>query len=328
MKSENCSPRILLVASQRLGDAVIATACLPRLKMISQNALIDVLAFTPISAEVYQYHPLIHEVFLARDHRIETLEKNYDLVIPMLRNSYIDDYLRSCSKTKAVMNKPPEIHWKDYFAKILSVFFPHFSGLITEPYQLYPQASHFEKLDALLPSSSHPLILVHMGANKTARRGAAWINHLLRWRLHAEDSKCWPLKNYFTLIKELSAAHPEWRFILTGAPSEAFMAESFRELASVINLIGKTSVLELAALLTRCQLLLSADTGPMHIACAMHTPLVALFGKTRPEISGPHPCSDRHVVLAKPSMQEITVAEVKAAVKKQLQVSLASPDFL
>lgn len=63
----------------------------------------------------------------------------------------------------------------------------------------------------------------------------------------------------------------------------------------VVNLVGRTDVPTLAAVLARCGALVSADSGPMHIASAVGTPTVALFGSTDPALTGPYDI--RSVVL-------------------------------
>jgi heptosyltransferase-2 len=55
----------------------------------------------------------------------------------------------------------------------------------------------------------------------------------------------------------------------------------------VLNLAGKTSLRQLAAALKLCRLLLTNDTGPMHLAAAVGTPLIVPFGSTSPELTGP-----------------------------------------
>ena len=66
----------------------------------------------------------------------------------------------------------------------------------------------------------------------------------------------------------------------------------------VVNLAGKTSLRELCALLKACRVLLTNDTGPMHVAAALGTPVVALFGSTSPELTGPGlPGDSRHRLL-------------------------------
>jgi len=65
-----------------------------------------------------------------------------------------------------------------------------------------------------------------------------------------------------------------------------------------INLAGKTSLRELMALLKSCRVLLTNDTGPMHVAAALGTPVVVPFGSTSPELTGPGlPGDPRHRLL-------------------------------
>jgi heptosyltransferase-2 len=66
----------------------------------------------------------------------------------------------------------------------------------------------------------------------------------------------------------------------------------------VANLAGKTSLRELMALLKLCRVLLTNDTGPMHVAAALGTPVVVPFGSTAPELTGPGlPGDPRHRLL-------------------------------
>lgn len=62
---------------------------------------------------------------------------------------------------------------------------------------------------------------------------------------------------------------------------------ALKEGVPVKNLCGQTTLRELMALLTRCHALLTNDTGPMHVAAALGTPVVALIGSTAPELTGP-----------------------------------------
>jgi len=64
---------------------------------------------------------------------------------------------------------------------------------------------------------------------------------------------------------------------------------------SATDLTGRTSLLELAAQLRRCKLLLTNDTGTMHLAAFLQVPTVAIFGSTEPQLTGP--MGDGHVVI-------------------------------
>jgi heptosyltransferase-2 len=57
--------------------------------------------------------------------------------------------------------------------------------------------------------------------------------------------------------------------------------------SAIWNLAGKTSLRELMTLLKICRVLLTNDSGPMHVAAALGTPVVVPFGSTSPELTGP-----------------------------------------
>ncbi len=125
--------------------------------------------------------------------------------------------------------------------------------------------------------------------------------------------------------------------VLVGAGAEdtQMAADILRQTqSSPINLVGKTQVNTLAAVLKRCDLLISGDSGPMHLATAVGTPCVALFGSTDPKVTGPfdeysealyknlscspcgnHPtCNGRYDCL-----REITPEEVVLATRRLLR---------
>src|SRR3989338_4489161 len=70
--------------------------------------------------------------------------------------------------------------------------------------------------------------------------------------------------------------------VLIGGQEEAIRAGEFSQGLPVINLTGKTSLIELAGLLKRSRLLVTVDSGPMHLAAAVGTPVVAIFRKNPP----------------------------------------------
>jgi heptosyltransferase-2 len=68
--------------------------------------------------------------------------------------------------------------------------------------------------------------------------------------------------------------------------------------SGVLNLAGKTSLRHLMALLKLCRVVLTNDSGPMHVAAALGTPVVVPFGSTSPELTGPGlPGDPRHHLL-------------------------------
>ena len=102
--------------------------------------------------------------------------------------------------------------------------------------------------------------------------------------------------------------------VISGAPSEAEMGKEIRAISPsnyTVDLIGRTNLLELAALDEMAALHISCDTGPLHIANAAQTPLIALFGPTLPGRSGPYGNPNADVLLAEnPGRMETDMATI------------------
>ncbi len=106
-------------------------------------------------------------------------------------------------------------------------------------------------------------------------------------------AKRWPVQSFIAAAAAIHRA-TGCRWIVFGGPSDREIAHFVctglgRELPGqpVINLAGQTTLRELAAAFTSCRLLLSNDTGPMHLAAAVGTPVIVPFGSTSPEMTGP-----------------------------------------
>jgi lipopolysaccharide heptosyltransferase II len=146
-------------------------------------------------------------------------------------------------------------------------------------------------------------------------------------------AKCWYPDRFGELGKRLTE---KWQasILLFGKEEERpIVHEIQRHLgARGTDLTGKTRLLQLAALLERCDLLVTNDTGTMHVAAAVGTPVVALFGSTPPHITGPW--GDGHVVVKRDvacspcwkrvcptdhqCMELITVDDVEEVVNRKL----------
>ncbi len=123
-------------------------------------------------------------------------------------------------------------------------------------------------------------------------------------------AKRWPAERFIAAAKELRARLNCAFVIFGGAADSALATEISAALAPVpsgiqhpassivTNLAGRTSLRELCAALRACRVVLTNDTGPMHVAAAAGTRVVALFGSTSPELTGPGlPGDTRHLIL-------------------------------
>ena len=111
-------------------------------------------------------------------------------------------------------------------------------------------------------------------------------------------TKRWDLANFAEVIHQIEHLVPDARIILTGSFAEQTLADDLPPSLPAINLIGRTSILQLGALLERCAVCLTCDSGPMHIAAAVGTPTIALFGPTDPVRHKPY--GTGHTVVEKP----------------------------
>lgn len=89
--------------------------------------------------------------------------------------------------------------------------------------------------------------------------------------------------------------------VLAGGPDDAVKGAKVKELANsdfVIDMTGQTSLRELAALIKGCKYYVSADTGPLHFAAALKKPLVAMYGPTKADRTGPYGSNNSTVLLS------------------------------
>ncbi len=112
------------------------------------------------------------------------------------------------------------------------------------------------------------------------------------------SAKRWPERGWARLAENLSEGLGA-RIVLTGVASELPLAQDIaRRTTTRLSIVtGKTNILEAAALLIRCKVLVTGDSAPAHLASALGVPVVGLYGPTDPAISGPY--GGRSIVLTK-----------------------------
>jgi heptosyltransferase-1 len=149
------------------------------------------------------------------------------------------------------------------------------------------------------------------------------------------ETKQWPAEKFARLISAL--AQKKATVVITGSPQdegpvEEILHRTGGDSVKVLNLAGKTNLMELAGIFSLSDLVLSPDTGPMHLAAAVKAPLIALFGPTAPWRTGPYgnnpgiirkglPCSPcfKKKCRTMECMNSISVEEVLAAVEQKLK---------
>ena len=140
----------------------------------------------------------------------------------------------------------------------------------------------------------------------------------------SDSVKQWPIENFISLAKRL-AIGLGLRIAIVGGKEEANLAYLFDGLGpGIINLIGKTSLNQLASLLRCAKLLISCDSGPVHLASCVGIRVLALFRNDLPGKTslrwGPRSSGSR--VIEKYSFEEISVDEVFKQAKEMLALTI------
>ena len=176
------------------------------------------------------------------------------------------------------------------------------------------------------PQPSHELIKTIQTAGGSngyivINPGAAWPN------------KCWPADR-FAAVAKLLRDRTGLHSLVTWGPKERALADAVSHAsAGAASPAPATSVADLAALMRSAALVISGDTGPLHIGAAVGAPIVGLFGPTRPERNGPWEPRDEVISRADtcvchhkrncrrgaPCINEISVDEVLAAAERRLR---------
>jgi heptosyltransferase II len=329
-------PRRLLVRGVNwLGDAVMTTPALLRLREQFPGA--HLLLLTPEKlADLWKNHPAVNEtISFAPDENIfSTARKlraakcDLALVLPNSPRSALETRLAGIPR-RVGYSRP----WRNFF--LTETVAPRSGAIrmhkrsVAEIQRLIsqPPAPGIRNLE--IPKSAHQIyeylhLAAALGANpepvppqlavtpeeiEAAKKkfGLDKISApILGLNPGAEygPAKRWPVENFITAAREIHG-RTRCTWILFGGKGDtaltARIASEIRPPASdlpYLDLAGKTSLRELMALLKLCRVLLTNDTGPMHVAAALGTPVVVPFGSTSPELTAPGlPGDPRHHFL-------------------------------
>ncbi len=320
---------VLVVANTALGDTLL---CTPALKVIRDN--------WPQARILFFVHQRFAPLFVGHE-AIDVLLRHaggWRGILPTLLR------LRREKPDLALLlhsNGPQDVP-----TAVLSG-----ARIVLKPYN---HSEWADLLSARLPERRQHVIedkldtLRQLGARITSTRMQPGQRHLDGARRHdglvhiglqlgaADVYKCWPSERFAALAEQL-LQRPGRRIHLVGSAQEIARAEAvfahLRDHSGVSMDCGRYSVEELPAALRSLDLLISNDTGPMHLAIALGVPTLCLFAATDPARIGPYQDLDKHRVifhdglevqkLAKKersdvAMHKIPVAEVFAAAEAML----------
>lgn len=332
------SPRILVMRLDRIGDVVLSTPVVQQLRAAYPSALITILV-QPACRELVEGNPDLDDVLLYDKHRrhrgiFSTIGFAWGL-----RRYRFDTVL--------VLHPTNRSHWIAWFAGI-----PRRIGYDRKSAWLLTQRLVHRKQEGAKHEAEYALeFLPTMGCTPTAPQLFVPIRLEAKRRVEAvlREAEMQPSDRLVVLHPSSSDANRRWsaerfaqlgdqlivshrvRVILVGGAepmhAEAALSVARRMRQPSLNLAGRLSVGELACVLQRAQALVSNDSGPVHIAAAVGTPVVAIFGRNQPGVNAIRwrPLGEGHVVLERPDyqassyIQEISVDEVYEATVRVLE---------
>ena len=311
--------RILVRSSNWLGDAVMSAPAVRRLKRGRPDVRVTVLTRTKL-ADFWRLVPEVDELITIDpgDSVFEVAAKirgNFDVAIlfPNSVRSAIELWLAGIPR-RVGYARP----WRNFF---LNQFIPEPSF----PAPLQHQAGHYLRIMDRIGANLQEAL--EQPNHRPAEPGLAGLCPGAEYG----PAKRWT--GFGSAAKQLSERQGLHWLIFGTANEKPLSAEIMKRLeASATDLTGRTSLLELAEQLRRCSLLLTNDTGTMHLAAFLGVPTVAIFGSTEPQLTGPmgdghvvlrhhvecSPCFLRECPLDFRCMKAVTVEEALAAVERVL----------
>ena len=198
-----------------------------------------------------------------------------------------------------------------------------------ERYLDFPRylGAKIEKAEFILPAgaAAEKKVQLLLDKYKLEDKKFIAINPIAYW-----ETKLWDNEK-FTRLADLINRKLKLKVVFTGSEKESIGKITSAMATEGINLGGETSLLELAYLYKKARMVITTDSGPMHLAAAVKTPVIALFGPTDPARTGPY--GDRHTIIrtalpcspcflkkcaTRKCMEDITPEQVLAAIEKKL----------
>jgi heptosyltransferase-2 len=275
---------ILIIKPGAIGDLLQLTPVIRALKSSYPQSDISLLVGSPATAELFHYNAHVSETIVfdkTGAHRSlrsllnlwRLLHGNeYDLILNFQRSNLKTWFLASAAfPCRVLIYRKARSRTVHAVVNYLETVAP--LGIVASKLNLELSLSaedraFAEKIIFSLGGAGKPLIALNPGASHPVNRWAA---------------------DRFAALADMLTQKIAARVIIVGGKEDVPLAEEIaaKTSANTYNMAGKASLLQLGALLEQCDVLVSGDTGPMHIAAAVGTRVVALFGAADPDRTGP-----------------------------------------
>ena len=268
---------ILVITLSNIGDAVLTAPVIDILLRDFPSAKLSLVAGAK-TASLFEGNPRIAQIHIF-DKKLSFLKQaqwtlnlrqyHFDLVID-LRNSMIGYFLFPKWITPPALFVNQKLHLKQrHLNRLRSLY--DFGSYLAPAVTISPSKGDEQFVDQLLNSflkGNEPFVIIAPYS--------------------ANSSKTWGKQALISFINSITDQYG-LKVVVIGALDNREDVEHMgsQTHSPILNLAGKTNLIQLAALFKRSKIAVVHDSGPMHIASYMNTPLVALFGPTNPDHFGP-----------------------------------------
>lgn len=335
--------KILIFAPNWIGDVIFITPTFKALKENYKNLILgciapkrchQILENNPFIDEIIEFDErTAHRSLLKKISFIQFLHsKKYDTVILLHRSltrtlicyfAGIKSRIGTASKKRSFIltNKIPDIdkdsiHKQDYYLRIVEGIGIKINN---KDCTIYPSKETNESIDNMLQEKTSP--------NDTL----IGISPFTNW-----TPKNWPKNKFVQLIGSLSRDIKNIKFLITAKDKADIFISKLKKSnpKSIIDMIGKTSLKDLIYLYQKLDLVITNDSGPLHLASALGTKYIGIFGPTNPKLTSPRsktqgkiifsnkecstPCYEKNCKKNFICMENISVEEISAIVKDLL----------
>lgn len=330
------APRILVRGVNWVGDAVMSTPALQRLRQRFPAGHITLLSHEKL-AELWRNHPSLNEVLTfepgespwAIGRRLRTHQFESALLLPNSPRAAFEawfagiperiGYARPWRNWLLTRPNPARPGHRDMHKRsaaevkrLVSAASPPPRAAATEDLSGVHHALDYLHLAAALGAEATPIAPLLAVSPEETQATAAKFNlrpepakPLFALNPGAEygPAKRWPAQNFIAAAREV---HEQTRclWVIVGGPADVQLAREIQVAladaapGSARSLAGQTSLGELMAVLKTSRVLLTNDSGPMHVAAALGTPVIVPFGSTSPAFTAPGlPGEPRHQLL-------------------------------
>ncbi|MDD5596211.1 MAG: lipopolysaccharide heptosyltransferase II, partial [Candidatus Omnitrophica bacterium] len=286
--------RILIARTDRIGDVVLSTPVIKAIRENYPHAYIAVLV-SPYAKEIVEGNPYLDEVIVYDKDKLQRglmgsikfarllKKKKFDLALILHPNNrtHLITFFAAIPRRLGYDRKFHRLltdkikHTKQLGQKHETEYtldFIRYLGIEPASKSLYMpiKKESEEKVDKLFEELSilktDKLLAVHPAASC--------------------PSRIWPNDRFAAVADKLIEKYG-FKVLILAASKDKALAEEVKKHMShqAINLAGETSISMLASVLKRCQLFISNDSGPVHIAAALGTPVISIFGRNQPGLS-------------------------------------------